>query len=393
MSDEATAPASRVSRTFTWWAGTLAVQGVILCFTFFRLVEGYVTLFPVDAWALAAVALTIASVFLRTSKPWAFLAVVVPVNLAYTIDTPAPYPGLGLLAALPFAAYAVCSVVPMRIAVATAAGVDVILIVTALVARGTTLLNVFPVGVTAALAVALAAGQVTYTRRRLLNATQRRAEEAERTREALAAARVAEHRLDTARELHDVVGHQVAVINLQAGAASRAVFEDPRGALASLAVIEASAGRILAEIGELLKELRNSPGDEPVRSVRIEGLHHLIDTLEAGGLPLEVRIDADLPTLAPGVDEAVYRILEEAMVNAYKHGEANRPAQVTVSSDAKGLLIRVSNPVGVGQNDRASTGLGLLGIRERAAALGGTATVSVEHGEFELTVRIPVEAR
>lgn len=371
----------------TWWAITLFMQGTILAFTFFRFVDGYVTFFPVDPWALGAVTATVISVLFRSRASWVFLATSAFMNFMYTLDLERSHPGMGLLVSLPMAAYSFAATVPTRIAVLGVIAVDLLLVLTAFIDRGVGPLNVFPLSVTAGLAASLAVGQMTFMHRRLVEESLRRADEAERTREAVAATRVAEERLSTARDLHDLVGHQIAVINLQAGAATRAIPEDPQSAAASLAVIEKSAERILREISGLLHDLRS----EPSRATGGASLRDLSHTLTSAGFPLEFRMDAGLPPLPPAVDSAVYRILEESLVNAYKHGDAGSPARAVVGWDGSSVTITVTNAVGDAASP-ASAGLGLLGISERCQSLGGTMTSSVHEGVFTLDVHIPVSA-
>lgn len=376
----------------TWWAGTLSAQAIIVAFGLLEFVEGYPTFRPLDASGAISGAIILGAVLLRTRAPWVFLAIAVGLNFFYTLETPYRPAGWGVLVALPIAVYAVCSTVTFYRALAAVIASELILVLTALIARGVTFPNVFPVTVTAFLISSLALGQMTYAYRELIEATRRRAQAAEETKEAHAARRLAEHRLATARDLHDVVGHQIAVINIQAGAAATAVFDAPGEAVRSLSIIQSSAERVLAEIGELLKQLRSDQADPGEVPAGLNNVRRLSRTLGAGGLPIDLRIQRNLPDLPRNVDDALYRILEEALVNAYKHGSLGKPATASVGWDGRDLLVDVSNPVDAlaERSRRGSIGYGLVGIRERAQKLGGSAYTELQDGCFHLHIEIPV---
>jgi signal transduction histidine kinase len=232
---------------------------------------------------------------------------------------------------------------------------------------------------------------MVYARRRMLAETTRRALEAEHTREAVAAARVAEQRLATARHLHDVVGHGIAVINLQAGAAARTVRARPDDALDSLRIIQESSAAILGQIGELLRDLR---GDamEPRPALGIDALPSLIETLAAGGFVVDLQVAGEPRALSAETDDAAYRILEEALVNAYKHGASSAPAKASLRWSDDGLQMHISNRIDQSGREKLSTGFGVLGLQEQAQAVGGTAVATATDGVFDVTVRIPVPA-
>ncbi|WP_275004059.1 histidine kinase [Promicromonospora iranensis] len=256
-----------------------------------------------------------------------------------------------------------------------------------------------PAGVLVAVAGALAAGRgamqylllvllfgalgdlVRVQREQFLAVTER-AERAEATREALANQRVAEDRLAIARDLHDAVAHQIAVINLHAGVAGSALRERPDDAEHSLAVIRQASRTVLTQIGDLLATLRHpdSPGAGPV------GLAQLDDILaqfRAHGLDVTVRRLGEARDLPAAVDVVALRVIQEALTNAHKHGAEHR-AHIVLEYYPDRLHVTVTNPVsagagagpgaGAGQGAGHGGGHGLVGARERVESVRGTLT-------------------
>lgn len=238
-------------------------------------------------------------------------------------------------------------------------------------------------------AFAAAAGDATRARRATLAAYAERALRAEQSREAEARHRVAEDRLAIARDLHDLVAHQIAVINLNAGVASRAVRDRPDDAEQSLRVIGDAARSVIAEIGDLLALLRTS-GDEP-RAVSapagLQRLDALIDLFEQHGLRVEQHRDADAATVEPHVGAVAYRVIQEGLTNAHKHG-ADGSVLLTTVADESALTVTLENRADARPGVPAP-GHGLTGMRERVAAIGGTLDAAVTDGWFRLVARLP----
>ncbi|WP_394554151.1 histidine kinase [Agromyces sp. MMS24-JH15] len=269
------------------------------------------------------------------------------------------------------------------------------------------------------LAFAGAAGDATRSRRAYIAALAERAERAEATRESEARRRVAEERLRIARDLHDAVAHQIAVINLQSGVAARAVAPgrepDLPVARESLGTVSRAARDVLGEIGELLSMLRAesaaeaAPGaaaEPPVApQAGLERLDDLLGRFTEAGLATTVRREGDDRPLPASVDRVAYLVLREALTNAHKHGGEHR-AHLLLEQDASRLAITVTNPVdavdvaprrertgaeaGTGGPGSASTGgHGLLGLRERVAAVRGTVEAGEVGGVFRLHADLP----
>lgn len=258
------------------------------------------------------------------------------------------------------------------------------------------------VSVITALATAAAFGDANRTRRAYIDQLTDRAERAEATREAEARHRVAEDRLRIAQDLHDVVAHQLAVINLQAGVASSSVRRRPVEAESALEVIHGAARSALREIGGLLTMLRDEtdePGapTEPVAS--LDRLDELIEQFRRSGLDVVRTGPGPVGPLPPAVDLVAYRVVQEALTNAHKHGTGR--AELDVTGTASQLTITVENPVPAaageprhGSESQRGSGHGLRGLRERVASVRGELVVSRpdEAGRFRLTARIPLAA-
>ncbi|MCF4120908.1 histidine kinase [Antribacter sp. KLBMP9083] len=220
-----------------------------------------------------------------------------------------------------------------------------------------------------------------------------RAERAEATREALALQRVAEDRLAIARDLHDAVAHQIAVINLHAGVAGSALRDRPDDAEHSLAVIRRASRTVLTQIGDLLATLRD-PGSSGTGPVGLAQLDDIVREFRGHGLDVTVRRLGDPRELPPAVDVVALRVIQEALTNAHKHGTEHR-AHVVIEYAQGGLRLTVTNPVPTrpdGTAESARSGHGLVGARERVESVRGT----LSHGRtglssWQLDVDLPTD--
>lgn len=254
-------------------------------------------------------------------------------------------------------------------------------------------------------AFAAAAGDATRSRREYITATTERAERAEQTREAEARRRVTEERLRIARDLHDAVAHQIAVISLNAGVATSALDERPERAREALVSIRSAARAVLGEIGDLLEVLRSQDGSDERSSSPQAGLDHLdelIDQFREVGLTAHVRVEGDLAAVTGAASLVAYRVVHEALTNAHKHGAEQRAhVLLTVADDHASIV--VTNPVpsahdtalresGSGRTaaEGGGNGHGLLGLRERVAAVRGTVSAGPAPGGYRLAVVLPL---
>jgi signal transduction histidine kinase len=219
----------------------------------------------------------------------------------------------------------------------------------------------------------------------------RRAErEAERERRLAAA----EERTRIARDLHDSAGHAINVILVQAGAARLLNKQDPERAQAALETIEEVARETLGEIDQLVRALREDDlPEETGGSVEpppgLAALATLAERHRSAGLAVSIRTRGSRRPLPSGLEQAAYRILQEALTNAAKHGRGT--AEVEVSFGPSELKLTVTNPA-ASNGSAAARGHGLVGMRERAALLGGSLEANASDGHFRVRAHLPYDA-
>jgi signal transduction histidine kinase len=221
--------------------------------------------------------------------------------------------------------------------------------------------------------------------RRLYVQAQRREEE----ERALTA--VAEERNRIARELHDVIGHSVSVMTVQASAVRRLMRSDQGRERAALETVEATGREALAEMRRMVSVLRSSSGAPDLTPPpTLDQLDRLVENFRRAGLETDVQTEGDPVPLPPGLDLTAYRLVQEALTNTLRHAQATR-AQVRVCYRA-GLLALSVRDDGRGA-DGAAPGNGLLGMQERVAVYGGTlAAGNADGGGYELRAELPLES-
>ncbi|MEU7279835.1 histidine kinase [Streptomyces sp. NPDC045431] len=241
---------------------------------------------------------------------------------------------------------------------------------------------------------ATAIGVAVQSQRKFREMAEERARKAEQSREAEARRRVDEERLRIAQELHDVIGHSIAVINVQAGVAVHLVHKDPATTEKSLEMIRTTSATALEEIRTTLGLLRAAEDEAPPRGP-VPGLGEIPDLIErarAAGLTIEHVRRGDVRPLPTVVGTTVYRLVQETLTNALKHSGVG--TGVLVSMDFLDHELRVSvedDGRGTGGSGGGS-GLGLRGMRERVEAAGGGLRVDRLSPGFRVTARIPTEA-
>ncbi|WP_285681952.1 histidine kinase [Actinoplanes sp. NBRC 103695] len=220
--------------------------------------------------------------------------------------------------------------------------------------------------------MAVAIGDAFRTRRAYIAAVEERAERAEQSREEEARRRVAEERLRIARELHDIVAHHIALINVQATVAAHVLRPRPDQAEEALTHIRRAVSTVLEELSTVLTVLRH-PDDPEATTEPTPGLNQLgglLDSVAAAGLRVAHQQDGEARSLPAAVDLAAYRIVQESLTNVRKHGDPT--AHLRLSYTSGGLTIAVDNRARFSAGARSRTGHGLTGMRERAASVGGT---------------------
>jgi signal transduction histidine kinase len=240
-------------------------------------------------------------------------------------------------------------------------------------------------------------GAYAQTRRRYRRELERRAADLEREREQLARIAAHEERTSIARELHDIVAHSVSVMLVGVRGARDVLRTAPDVADDTLARVETSGEQSLAELRRMLVLLR-SPQDsaESRPQPSLAELDQLIADYHAAGLPVRLRRMGDPRWLPDGVQLSVYRIVEEALTNVLKHSQ---PTCVTVTLAFRGSSLEVeivddgATPAAVPSSDQRGvrrSGHGLVGMRERVAALGGKLeTGRRAGGGFRVAARLP----
>ncbi len=246
------------------------------------------------------------------------------------------------------------------------------------------------------LAGAAALGEASRSRRAYIDAVTERAERAERTRELEAERRVTEERLRIARELHDAAGHQMAAINLNAGVAKNALPGDPDRAIEVLSGIQQSARAVLGEISALLQLLRGAPGDAdtaphaPVATWA--NMPSVVESFRRTGLTITGTLPSVVEGLTGAVEVVAYRVVQEGLANALKHGDGTVDMTADVADGE--LHLRIENPLGRGDDPPPSGRYGLIGVRERVASVDGAVTAHREARRdgtaFVLDVRLPL---
>jgi signal transduction histidine kinase len=254
----------------------------------------------------------------------------------------------------------------------------------------------------ACLVAAVLAARLRHARRGFAKALEERGWLLERDRETAAQQAVDAERARIARELHDIVSHNVSVMVVQAGAARRVLATAPDQAAAALQAVETAGRDTMTELRHLLGLLAPpADGDEQTDlspQPSLSRLSPLIDRIAFAGLPVEVRISGEPRPLPSGVDLTAYRIIQEALTNALKHGDG-RPAEVTVRYTDHYLRVEVLNsgpsvltgsrPTQLTDNEE---GRGLLGLRQRVAVFGGDLDARRRlGGGFRVRARIPLE--
>jgi signal transduction histidine kinase len=221
--------------------------------------------------------------------------------------------------------------------------------------------------------------------------TARRREEQHVARHLLRRQAVADERTRIARELHDLIGHTVNVMLLQAGASRRVLDGDPARARELLSELERVGRDALTELDRVLGVLRGADDADVAEASGVAVLPDLARRMTDAGLRVTLEVAPGVEPLPNSLDLTVHRIVQEALTNALKHGHA-RAASVVVSRADAALDVEVRDD-GLGAAAGYAPGRGLLGMRERAALFGG----SVEHGPsehqgFRVHVRLPVPA-
>jgi signal transduction histidine kinase len=197
---------------------------------------------------------------------------------------------------------------------------------------------------------------------------------------------VAEERTRIARDLHDSAGHALNVILVQSGAARLLADRDPERAREALETLESVARETVDEIDRLVHVLREDGGGTVDPPIGLAALDRLVHRAEEGGLRVETSVHGEPRPLTRAVDQAAYRIVQEALTNAARHGASG--AAVEIAYGDRSLELSVANAA---EGAEIVEGHGIVGMRERAALLGGRIDVGLRGGRFEVRAELPYD--
>jgi signal transduction histidine kinase len=244
----------------------------------------------------------------------------------------------------------------------------------------------------ALVAIPVLAAEALRNRRAYVQVLLEQLESAERRREEEGRRRAEQERIRIARELHDVVAHTLTTVNVQAGVAAHLLDRDPGHAREALATIEAASHKALEELRTILGVLRGPEnGRAPLEPAPdLAAVDSLIEQARSTGLEVHVEVEGDSPQRVPeAVQLAAFRILQESLTNTRRHAPG-AVAHVQVAYHPDRLRLAIENDVGpAGQGNGSSSGVGILGMRERAAALGGTLRADRSGDSFCVVAELP----
>ena len=235
------------------------------------------------------------------------------------------------------------------------------------------------------------AGRRLRARGEYLRVLRERADQLEREQQVEAERAVAAERTRIARELHDIVAHQVSLMTVQAGAAKTVASTDPQAAISAMNSVEVAGRQALDELRHLLGVLRpNNDVDERSPQPGRADLPRLVEEIERAGLRVSLTLDDDNQPLPARIELAIYRIVQEALTNVLKHAGTEARAEVRLQTDKHNVAIEIEDN-GVGVTRIPGSGRGIAGMRERAQLLGGTLDAGLHsNGGFLVTARLPV---
>lgn len=245
--------------------------------------------------------------------------------------------------------------------------------------------------------LAVVAGHVAYVSivlgvAEIVRIRRERGAEATRMRLEARRRRASEERLTIAQELHDVLAHNISLINVQAGVGLHLMDEQPEQARSALAAIKQASNETLGELRSVLDVLRAGESAPRTPSLGLGGLQGLADRTAKAGLQVHLDTEGDPRTLPVPVELAAFRLVQEALTNVVKHADA-AAANVTVHYGDEMLTVTVEDDGrGDGTSNLPGTGSGIAGMRRRVESLGGALSAgSLDGRGFRVRARIPVD--
>ncbi|HZE04292.1 MAG TPA: sensor histidine kinase [Solirubrobacteraceae bacterium] len=379
-------------RRHPWWTDSLLALFLTVVSVASAVVAHKHGTEPAAILEIILVPFTTAPIALRRYRPLAVLAVTTSAGVLILILTSQAQFPVGVLVAL----YTVASRCERPVSIRAAEWVALPITVGVSVSTGGHLGRIIPQ--LAVFAIAWVLGDNIRTRRAYLAELEARAARLEREREEKAERAVVDERARIARELHDVIAHNVSVMVVQASAGEELFDTDPRRARESLAAVASTGRAALAELRRLLGVIRaeeeRAEGPAYAPQPGIEYVDDLVRQVRQAGLAVELSILGEARELPEGVGLCAYRIVQEALTNTLKHAHASR-AQVSVRyvDDALELQVLDDGRGAVAARNGENSGHGLIGMRERVALFGGelTARPLSSGGGYEVRARLPLE--
>ncbi len=374
------------------------VTDVLLAVGLFLLSLGSVTMLdsgdsaarPPDLWGYGLIGLQTLPLIWRRRAPVAVLAATI---VGFIIDRGLDYPGSWAIFGLSVAIYTVgAQLEPRRSLLIGGVTIDIVLAWTVI---GIFTYDVEPLALLSEIAVLgfpLLMGRESYHREQRMVALERRAVRAELEREKRAVEAVAGERIRIARELHDVVAHELTVATLQAAGARRVLSEDPAKAEEAMESAEAAGHRALTEMRRLLGMLRTSDPRSVDPQPGLGSIDGLVEQMELAGLPTKLVLTGTPRPLPLGVDLNAYRIIQESLTNTLKHGGPQVSAEVSIGFNNGHLEIEVlDDGRGAAAAITEEEGQGLVGMHERVSLLEGTIhTGPRPGGGYRVAAKIPI---
>ena len=324
--------------------------------------------------------LQVAPLLARRRYPLAVLAAASAATAVFYLVYASDFPPVPVA----FAVYTTAAQLDRRTSL-RAASVSAALLLLCAAARGETGQLI---GITLVLVAAWVIGDNLGTRRAYTRALEERAERLEREQEAERARAVAEEQARIARELHDVLAHNVSVMVVQAAAANDVFDARPDRAREALQAIEATGRTALGELRRLLGAVRGDGADYAPQP-GLERLDELLAQVRAAGLDVSVIVEGTPRAVPSGIDLSAYRVVQEALTNTLKHADA-RHARVSLRYGDHELGVDVRDD-GTNVANGDGGGHGLLGMRERVATFGGSLDAGpAPQGGFAVAARFPL---
>jgi signal transduction histidine kinase len=358
-------------------AGVLAVIGVfgtyMLVWRFLGPWRGSGMYYAGDGVAITLVLAAAFSLVVRRIWPLATLAVATLATSAYLV---LGFPYGPILLSFLVAVYTVARHLPLRRAALAGAAALLVILLHLLTANEPGLIGLVPGS--AWVVVPFAVGT-------MLRLTS---ENARRDRAELVRKQADDERLRVAQEVHDVVGHGLSAINMQAEVALHVAAKKPEQAQAALAAISRTSREALDELRVTLNLVRDD-GEARAPLAGLARLDDLIKRMSETGARVRVDVSGEKRALPTAVDLAVYRVVQESLTNVLRHA-GTASAVVKLGFEPEVVTVEVAD-TGTGQPARFEEGHGLAGMRERVTALGGSVTAGpVEGGGFRVSARLPL---